>query len=54
MLWLGANDVLKYMGSGGRFHGGDGPGQAAPDERQAIDTLKSAGAKVVVANLPNI
>ena len=55
ILWLGANDVLKYMGSGGRFHGGDGSsGQAAADERQAIDTLKQAGAHVVVANLPNI
>jgi lysophospholipase L1-like esterase len=55
LVWLGANDVLKYMGSGGLFHGGDSsPGQAAADERQAINTLKKAGAHVVAANLPNI
>jgi len=54
-VWLGANDVLKYMGSGGRFVGGDRtPGQAESDVRAAITTLQRAGAKVVVANLPNI
>lgn len=55
MVWLGANDVLKYMGSGGLFHGGDNSaGQAAADEREAIATLRQAGARVVVANLPNV
>jgi lysophospholipase L1-like esterase len=55
LVWLGANDVLKYMGSGGLFHGGDAnAGQAAADERQAINTLKHAGARVVAANLPNV
>ena len=54
-IWLGANDVLKYMGSGGRFVGGDrNPGQAESDVRAAIGTLQHAGARVVVANLPNI
>lgn len=54
-VWLGANDVLKYMGSGGRFHGGDdSAGQAESDVRAAVTTLQHAGAKVVVANLPNI
>jgi len=54
-VWLGANDVLKYMGSGGRFHGGDdSAGQAESDLRATISTLQRAGAKVVVANLPNI
>ena len=54
-VWLGANDVLKYMGSGGLFHGGDNSaGQAAADLRQTIGTLQNAGAHVVVANLPNI
>jgi lysophospholipase L1-like esterase len=54
-VWLGANDVLKYMGSGGRFHGGDmTPGQVSQDLHQTIGTLQKAGAKVVVANLPNI
>jgi lysophospholipase L1-like esterase len=54
-VWLGANDVLKYMGSGGRFVGGDrSAGQAETDLRATISTLQRAGAKVVVANLPNI
>lgn len=54
-VWLGANDVLKYMGSGGRFHGGDvNAGQAESDVRAAVSVLERAGAKVVVANLPNI
>ncbi|HZV76543.1 MAG TPA: hypothetical protein VFF63_02150 [Candidatus Babeliales bacterium] len=54
-LWLGANDVLKFMGSGGRFHGGDqNASQAAADVATAIVTLKDAGAHVVVANLPNV
>jgi lysophospholipase L1-like esterase len=54
-VWLGANDLLKFMGSGGRFHGGDAtPGQVASDIHQTIQTLKRSGAHVVVANLPNI
>ena len=54
-VWLGANDVLKYMGSGGRFVGGDrNAGQAESDLRATISTLQHAGARVVVANLPNI
>jgi hypothetical protein len=54
-VWLGANDVLKYMGSGGRFLGGDmTPGQVSQDLHQTIGTLQHAGAKVVIANLPDI
>lgn len=54
-VWLGANDVLKYMGSGGRFVGGDRTAaQAEGDVRAAVSRLQHAGAKVVVANLPNI
>ncbi len=54
-VWLGANDVLKYMGSGGLFVGGDRtPGEAESDLNETIGTLKHAGARVVVANLPNI
>lgn len=54
-VWLGANDVLKYMGSGGRFLGGDRtPGQVVADLHATFATLRGAGAKLVVANLPNI
>lgn len=55
IVWLGANDVLKYMGSGGRFHGGDqSVAQAADDLKFTIKTLRQAGAPSVVANLPNV
>jgi lysophospholipase L1-like esterase len=54
-VWLGANDVLKYMGTGGLFVGGDNSAaQAQSDLRQTILTLQYAGAKTVVANLPNV
>ncbi|HEY2475941.1 MAG TPA: hypothetical protein VGI19_14220 [Candidatus Cybelea sp.] len=54
-VWLGANDVLKYMGSGGRFVGGDrNAAQAEGDLRASVGTLQKFGAKVVVANLPDI
>ena len=54
-VWLGANDVLKFMGSGGRFVGGDRTaGQAESDVRAAVSTLQHAGAHVILLNLPNI
>lgn len=54
-VWLGANDVLKYMGSGGRFVGGDrNASQAQGDLHATISRLENAGAKVVLANLPAI
>lgn len=54
-VWLGANDWLKYMGSGGRFVGGDRTAaQVESDLRATIATLQHSGAKVVVANLPDI
>jgi hypothetical protein len=55
IVWLGANDVLKYMGSGGRFIGGDNTvGQVSGDLNKTYSTLAHTGAKVVTANLPNI
>lgn len=54
-VWLGANDVLKYMGSGGRFVGGDNSAaQAKADVFNAVQTLKYAGAKTVVLDLPDV
>jgi lysophospholipase L1-like esterase len=54
-VWLGANDVLKYMGSGGRFVGGNhNAAQSELDIRKAVTTLQHAGARVAVANLPDI
>jgi lysophospholipase L1-like esterase len=55
IVWLGANDVLKYMGSGGRFVGGDNTvGQVSGDLRQTYAALSHTGARIVTANLPNI
>ncbi|MBV8656124.1 MAG: hypothetical protein JO160_08770 [Candidatus Eremiobacteraeota bacterium] len=53
-VWLGANDLLKYMGSGGRFTGHDSGPQAREDLIQTIQTLQYAGAKTAVANLPDV
>jgi lysophospholipase L1-like esterase len=54
-VWFGANDVLKYMGSGGRFVGGDqNSQQVEADIVQAVQTLQNVNARVVVANLPNV
>ena len=54
-VWLGANDVLKYMGSGGRFVGGDRTvGQVVNDLTATIQTEQNAGAKVILFDLPNV
>src|SRR5579871_5160091 len=54
-VWLGANDVLKYMGSGGRFVGGDrNAAQAEDDLRATVGTLQHAGAHILMLNLPSI
>lgn len=54
-VWLGANDVLKFMGSGGKFVGGDNTvGQVQADIIKTVRTEQYAGAKVVVADLPNV
>ena len=55
-VWLGANDVLKYMGSGGRFVGGRPqcePGRKRSCVRRSRRCSMPAR-DVVVANLPNI
>lgn len=57
-VWLGANDVLKFMGTGGRFHGGDlTAAQARADEDAIVRRLQTAsltGTSVVVLNLPDV
>ena len=54
-VWLGANDVLKYMGSGGRFVGGDRTvAQVVNDLTVTIQAQQNAGAKVVLLDLPNV
>lgn len=53
-VWLGANDLLKFIFSGGRSPATDTPQQMATDLTQIITTLKASGAKVVVGDLPNV
>ena len=53
-VWLGANDMLKFIFSGGTAPISDSPTQMGADIAQTITTLQHAGARVVVANLPTV
>ncbi|MDQ2865883.1 MAG: SGNH/GDSL hydrolase family protein [Candidatus Eremiobacteraeota bacterium] len=66
-IWLGANDLLKYTFTGGQFCLGDSThmvggtcaidtsgAQVQTDMTTIITALQKTGAKVVVANLPNV
>ncbi|HKU67875.1 MAG TPA: SGNH/GDSL hydrolase family protein [Candidatus Baltobacteraceae bacterium] len=53
-VWLGANDLLKFIFSHGNSPATDSPQQFAADLTQIVTTLQKAGSKVVVANLPDI
>ena len=53
-VWLGGNDMLKFIESHGQSPVTDSPAQFSTDETQIITTLQKAGAQVVVADLPDI
>ncbi len=54
-IWLGANDVLKFMGSGGLFRGGDmTAAQTQADLQPMIRSFQKINTKVVIANLPDV
>jgi lysophospholipase L1-like esterase len=53
-VWLGANDLLKYIFSNGQSPISDTPTQMATDLTQIVASLKASGAKVLVADLPNV
>ncbi len=53
-VWLGANDLLKYAGSGGRSPITDTPAQFQTDLTSIVAQLKGAGSKVIVAELPTV
>jgi lysophospholipase L1-like esterase len=53
-VWLGANDMLKYIFSHGNSPGTDSPAQFAADLTTIVTTLQKSGSKVVVGNLPDI
>ncbi len=53
-VWLGANDLLKYVFSNGASPVTDTPAQFQTDLTSIITQLKAVGSKVIVADLPNI
>jgi lysophospholipase L1-like esterase len=52
-VWLGANDLLKYIFSNGQAPS-DSPAQMQADITTTIQRLQATGARVVVANLPDV
>jgi lysophospholipase L1-like esterase len=52
-VWLGANDLLKFIFTGGQAPS-DSPSQMQMDITKTIQQLQGAGARVVVANLPDV
>lgn len=53
-VWLGANDLLKFIFSHGNSPASDSPAQLAADLQQIITTLQANGSQVVVGDLPDI
>ena len=53
-VWLGANDLLKFIFSAGKSPVTDTPTQMATDLTQIITSLKGVGSKIIVANLPDV
>ncbi len=53
-VWLGANDVLKYIFSHGQSPITDSPTQFSSDLTTLVTMLEKSGSKVVVGNLPDI
>jgi hypothetical protein len=53
-VWLGANDLLKFIFSHGQSPITDSPTQLATDLTTIVTTLEKSGSKVVVGNLPDI
>jgi lysophospholipase L1-like esterase len=53
-VWLGANDLLKFTFSGGNPVASDSAQQMQADITLIVQKLQNAGAKVVVANLPDV
>lgn len=53
-VWLGANDLLKYIFSHGQSPATETPQQLAADLTTIVTSLEKNGSKVVVGNLPDI
>jgi len=53
-VWLGANDLLKYIFSAGTAPASDTPQQMATDLTKIVKSLSATGSKVLVADLPTL
>jgi lysophospholipase L1-like esterase len=53
-VWLGANDLLKYIFSAGTAPSSDTPQQMAADLTRIVKSLSATGSKVLVADLPTL
>ncbi len=53
-VWLGANDLLKYIFSAGTAPSSDTPQQLATDLTKIVKSLTATGSKVLVADLPTL
>ncbi|HTU81727.1 MAG TPA: hypothetical protein VMF61_06335, partial [Candidatus Acidoferrales bacterium] len=53
-VWLGANDLLKYIFSAGTAPTSDTPQQMATDLTTIVKKLVASGSKVLVADLPTL
>jgi lysophospholipase L1-like esterase len=53
-VWLGANDLLKYIFSLGASPATDSAQQFASDLTSIVTQLKTSGSKVLLANLPTV
>lgn len=53
-VWIGANDLLKFIFANENSPATDSPSQFQADLALTIQKLQNSGAKVVVANLPDV
>lgn len=53
-VWLGANDLLKYIFADGNSPVSDSPAQIGTDLTAIVKQLTASGAKVLVADLPTV
>jgi lysophospholipase L1-like esterase len=53
-VWLGANDLLKFIFSAGTAPASDTPTQMAADLTKIVSSLTATGSKVLIADLPTL
>lgn len=53
-VWLGANDLSKFVASGGSMSMSDAPSKMQSDLTEIVRRLQRGGAHVLMANLPDV